>query len=467
MTCPVTGLDRISAASIKPLLRPAPTIGSQVVLYDQSTIWTTDHLTPIQLNEWRYLGDPVIDRFFDKYGEQFQDNEDTYIFLENLSRAEPNHRCDESCRDACVINFPKDIRQRPAWFDKALIERGQQFFRKYSPITTTSTFSYTLILGYGFQQLNEVLVKTEYLISPDLTETYHRLLETMQMIVHAVQGDIDQFDQTFLDVVRVRLLHGMVRYRFKKYNQQVPINQEDSLITLLGFSFAVLYCMEERMGIPISEEDKLACLHFWRYIGWVIGVKDEFLTYFSSYRLARVISESIFYHFYHPSSLSKHLVHHSIMSWYSYTPIPMSFKFYLGISQILIGEQFAKALDIDQPKMDLMHRALLRFVFRIFRFHHWLVNLNIPALNRWIISRNKQRSFELIEKHLRNFALFKSYQSNSIIPERKSRKDCSCGYYQKNHRGFIKTNDTGPFKVSVFVLLQPVFFTLAVLLKIP
>jgi hypothetical protein len=91
------------------------------------------------------------------------------------------------------------------------------------------------------------------------------LLETQQMIIHAVAGDVDDFDQTFLDVVRVRLLHGMVRYKIKKYTRSstahVPINQEDSLITLLGFSYALLQCMQERMDIPVSAEDKQAYMH--------------------------------------------------------------------------------------------------------------------------------------------------------------------------------------------------------------
>jgi hypothetical protein len=81
------------------------------------------------------------------------------------------------------------------------------------------------------------------------------LLETQQMIIHAVAGD----------VVRVRLLHGMVRYKIKKYTRSstahVPINQEDSLITLLGFSYALLQCMQERMDIPVSAEDKQAYMH--------------------------------------------------------------------------------------------------------------------------------------------------------------------------------------------------------------
>jgi hypothetical protein len=455
MSCPITGLNAISAALIKPILRPDPSVGTKIDLYDQTTTWTSEHLTPTQLNEWRYVGDPIIDHFFEKYGEQLQNNEDTYKFIEQLSLNEPQHSCDETCRGICILNFPKDIRQRPEWFNKEQVQRGQQFFLEHSPMITMATFSYTLVLGYGFQQLNDILIKTQYLSSPDLSETYVRLIETMQMIVHAISGDIDDFDQTFLDVVRVRLLHGMVRYKFKNYNDQVPINQEDSLITLLGFSFGTLYCMEERMGIQISMDDKQSCLHLWRYIGWLIGIQDEFLNYLSSYNSTRIISESIFYHFYLPSQISKHLVHHSIMSLYTYTTMPMSFKFYLGVSQILLGEQLSQALDIDQPMMDLIHRYTIYSVFRMFRFLSWLIKKRI--FNRWIIKNNRRKINKLIHNHLRNFSLFKTYKSNSNTIETKSLKECPCGYYQKKNQGIIQTNDIGPFKISSILFLKILF----------
>ena len=458
MTCPVTGLTEINLQSVKPTLRSTPSIGTTVVLYDQITVWTSEHLSPTQLNEWRYLGDPVIDHFFDKYAEQLQDNEDTYAFIEKLALAEPHHQCDESCHDICIIQFPKHIRQRPAWFDKALIQRGQQFHLKYGPIATMSIFSYTLILGYGFQQLNEVLVKTQYLCSPDLSETYRRLAETEQMIVHAVIGDVDDFEKTFLDVVRVRLLHGMVRHKFKKYNQQVPINQEDSLITLLGFAFGTLNCMEDRIGISINEEDKHAYLHLWRYIGWLIGIKYEYLTYLSSYRSARVISESIFYHYYFPSAISKHFAHHALMSAFMHRPLPITFKLQLGLSQVLLGEQIAQALDLDQPKMNSIELGIIYFVFRLLRCYHWLLDQNIPWYNEWMIELNRRKLPGLIEGYLRNFSLYKAYKTNSSTTvERKPLKECPCGYYQKKQHEIIKTNNVGPFTISMSVLLRTLF----------
>lgn len=64
MSCPFDGLNEISVTFIKPKLRPNPIVGTKIVLYDEIIIWTSEHLTPTQLNEWHYFGDPVIDHFF-------------------------------------------------------------------------------------------------------------------------------------------------------------------------------------------------------------------------------------------------------------------------------------------------------------------------------------------------------------------------------------------------------------------
>jgi hypothetical protein len=215
--------------------------------------------------------------------------------------------------------------------------------------------------------------------------------------------------------------------------------------------------MEERMGIPISMEDKQAFLHVWRYIGWLIGIKDEFLDYLSSYHSTRTISESIFYHFYLPSHTSKHLVHHSIVSFYTHGVPRMSLKFYLGLSQVLLGEQLSQALGINEPSMDLIHRCTINFVFRIFRLVNRLIKMNNRTFNKWILEKNKRRSCKLIDNHLRNFSLFKTYKTDSNTMEKKLLKQCPCGYYQKKNHGKIETNDIGPFQISSIFLLKILF----------
>jgi hypothetical protein len=127
--------------------------------------------------------------------------------------------------------------------------------------------------------------------------------------------------------------------------------------------------------------------------------------------------------------------------------MPMSFKFYIGLSQTLLGEQLSEALAIDQPTMDFLHRCMIRFQFRIFRLQSWLIALNYRAFNEWMIKRSKIVLNDFIQQRLnnqlRNFSLFKNNESGHKTNEAKSLKDCSCGYYQKKHGGEIKTNDIG------------------------
>ena len=455
MSCPFVNGEQIVAVTIKPTLRPDPTIGARIFIYDQTFLWTDEHLAPTQLNEWRTHGDPLIDAFFQQHGEQFQDGDDTYEILKQSN---------------------DEIRQRPIWFNREQIQRGQHFFLKNSSIALTSIFHYTLLIGYGFQQLNDVLMKTQYVSSTDLSLSHRRLVETLQMITTAVCGDVDDFEQTFADVLRVRLLHGMLRYKLLKQQHtlapHIPINQEDLLITLLGFSFSVLYCMEERMHMPISDDDKHAYLHLWRYIGWVIGIDDDHLIYLSSYRLARVISESIFYHFYLPSPTSRHLVHHSLIAVYTHTIAPMSLHFYLGVTQFLMGDGFSRALDIDQPHVDALHVYAIRLLFQLFRFTRWLANLDNATVSRWIIKRSRQRLIYVVStvlnNQLCNFARFRSYEASSRTSQLGPLRDCPCGYYQKKQHGMIKTHDIGLFRVRhpvPFLRHSLLLFALAIVIR--
>ncbi|UJR06762.1 hypothetical protein I4U23_011049 [Adineta vaga] len=335
MSCPFLHNQLINATLIKPSVRPDPTVGQQICFYDQIFTWTDKHVPPSKLNQWRKHGDSLIDQFFQEYGEQLQANDDTYEYLEHFLVTNP-------LNTSCLIKFSEYIRQRPIWFNREQILHGQKFFLKNLPSMLTTIVYHTLVIGYGFQQLNNILIKTNYLLSNDLKESHRRLVETLQMIATAICGDIDQFDETFSDVIRVRLLHGM-------------------------FSFSSLFCIEQHFHISLSHDEKEAYLHFWRYIGWLIGIDEQYLIYLSSYELAETISQPIFYHFYLPSQTLKHMIHHTLMSSYFHGELPLSFRFHLGISQILQGEQVSQALQIDQPKSDHLHFYTIQFLFQIFR----------------------------------------------------------------------------------------------------
>jgi hypothetical protein len=184
----------------------------------------------------------------------------------------------------------------------------------------------------------------------------------------------------------------------------------------------------------------------------LIGIKDKLLHYLSSYSLTRTISESIFYHYYLPSHTSKHFVHHSLMAVYTHSTAPWSLKFFVGLSQRLLGEELSKALDIDQPVMDRLHRWTITLFFQIFRLSSRLVALNYPGLNRWIIEATRKALKKVIQEKvdnkLRNFSLYKTSQSvKAPDVERQSLRDCPCSYYQKKQRGLVRTNDIGVFRL--------------------
>ena len=178
MSCPFANGEHIPATLVKPILRPDPIIGTRISFYDQEFIWTAEHRTPTELKEWRKHGDTIIDCFFQLYGDKFQDGDDTYEFLHRLVD-------DEQCSISSITEFSQTIRERPSWFNREQVERGQHFYLTHSALALVSIFHYTLLLGYGFQQLNDVLLKTQYLSSSDLFQTFRRLVETFSNDCHS------------------------------------------------------------------------------------------------------------------------------------------------------------------------------------------------------------------------------------------------------------------------------------------
>jgi hypothetical protein len=74
---------------------------------------------------------------------------------------------------------------------------------------------------------------------------------------------------------RLALLKRKGEREWKTAELGVPINQEDMAATLLAFATNALAGVEYIMGFPIPESERRAYYHFWRYIGWVLGVETE------------------------------------------------------------------------------------------------------------------------------------------------------------------------------------------------
>lgn len=84
-------------------------------------------------------------------------------------------------------------------------------------------------------------------------------------------------------VIRTRLVHAFVRHGVLKRGDfdveawGEPVNQEDSASTLLAFCHVYLRSLE-RIGYALSDEEEDSVHHLYRWVGRLMGVKEELLT---------------------------------------------------------------------------------------------------------------------------------------------------------------------------------------------
>ena len=140
--------------------------------------------------------------------------------------------------------------------------------------------------------------------------TWRRLNETMEMVLDCLETPrgLDIGQAGWKSVLRVRLLHSRVRLGILKRGQWdstmngMPINQEDMVATLLSFSANILKTIQRMTG-RLTPADYEAYLHLWRYVGHLIGVRDEYNPC-TNMNLAGGTTESIVLHLLTPDGRS-------------------------------------------------------------------------------------------------------------------------------------------------------------------
>lgn len=164
----------------------------------------------------------------------------------------------------------------------------------------------------------QVLSKSGYLLgSPKLVEK--RLLETgiHTFACCASAGALRPWHAGWAACLRVRALHAKVRRRLLRPANEwdvaawgVPVNQEDTAVTLLAFSYVVLTGIEMILGKPLPEADQLAYLHLWRYIGFLMGLDEAHNPCARGLPHARASLESVIMHILEPTAESGAIARH-------------------------------------------------------------------------------------------------------------------------------------------------------------
>lgn len=169
----------------------------------------------------------------------------------------------------------------PTWADRAAILRGQAAFRLRTLPAVLVMLCKSLVEGYAAPSMAKILN-----LSGELrARPFHRLMGTLQLLQDV--GSPGSFEPDGVGPVvakEMRLLHAGVRTNVAREamgerdhdaflaQYGVPINQEDMLGTILGFSQLVVDGLEV-IGVPFSRQEAEDYYHVWRVYGHLAGIR--------------------------------------------------------------------------------------------------------------------------------------------------------------------------------------------------
>jgi hypothetical protein len=167
----------------------------------------------------------------------------------------------------------------PDWVDRDKLRRGARALRRGGADGMYVARDVALLGGYQFSGFNKTLLRTGALEKG----SNKRFAETMQWAMDVIsEGGLDPVGVGYRSTIRVRLIHAFVRRHvaampdWRGDEWGMPVNQTDMAATLVGALIAPS-AGGIGMGILPAPADLDGIAHMTRYVGWLIGVQDEWL----------------------------------------------------------------------------------------------------------------------------------------------------------------------------------------------
>ncbi|MGV0782892.1 oxygenase MpaB family protein [Mycolicibacterium sp. XJ775] len=167
----------------------------------------------------------------------------------------------------------------PEWVDPDKLRKGRRALLRGGSDGMSIARDVSLLGGYQFSGFNKTLLRTGALEKgPN-----KRFAETMQWAMDVISdGGLEPLGVGYRSTLHVRLIHAFVRrhvaampdWRAEEWG--LPVNQTDMAATLVGALVAPPVA-SLAMGIVPAPGELDAIAHLTRYVGWLIGVEDEWL----------------------------------------------------------------------------------------------------------------------------------------------------------------------------------------------
>lgn len=254
--------------------------------------WSDDRF----LDSLRQQGDPQADLAVRRLMEEREVRAVNEIF--QTLRADDAPIPDDA--PAPFREFVEATRALPSWADRERLARGGAVFLKHASSSAVVMLASSLPRGYAAPCLCRILS-----ISRDLqTHPFQRLMGVIQLLVNvSSKGSFEPDGRAVVTAQKLRLLHAGVRTlvpRFRPgYEEQfgVPVNHEDMLATIMGFSYLVIEGLQ-RLGLPLSDAEAEDLYYLWRVYAQMMGIHPEGRPDDDSYIPATVEEAGAFYDSY-------------------------------------------------------------------------------------------------------------------------------------------------------------------------
>ncbi|GAA4603521.1 hypothetical protein BJY16_004647 [Actinoplanes octamycinicus] len=181
-----------------------------------------------------------------------------------------------------VRTFFAAVSDRPAWLDDDLLARGAQACRAFGMDAGLVLAYGSLLGGYRTGAALEPLVRTGRLTGG---ETLRRIRETSHWWrAVTAPGGLAPDGAGFRATLHVRVMHALVNAQLEAdptWDHEfrgLPINQYDQASTLGVFSTSFLLHLR-LLGVRVSRADARAVMHLWCYVGWLLGVDEQWLPF--------------------------------------------------------------------------------------------------------------------------------------------------------------------------------------------
>jgi hypothetical protein len=222
------------------------------------------------LNALRTQGDSLADEYLQKL---ITDNEIASI-RKVFAEMDSNNEIPPASTFPELSNFFAGTNSLPSNVDLTRIARGEKVFQKNAFTGALVLLTKSLPEGYAAPNLSIILNFSGNLRA----HPYKRLLSTLQTVVNvSTFHGFQPGGRAVITAQKLRLLHAGIRHLTRRYRPAfesqygVPVNQEDMLGTVMGFSYLVIEGMRT-LNIGLTRDEEEDFFYIWRIFALMMGI---------------------------------------------------------------------------------------------------------------------------------------------------------------------------------------------------